>query len=352
MLSPSDDLQFQDFGSGQEDKTISHVAHSDGPGSKTFHFSQPQNLEEADDGNEDEDTAKLLQQKSSMIKNFFTFDFYQQFFNVDTDQVVRRLINSLIPRVGKNYITQHLRPYPDLYGPFWISVTLIFATGIAGNLSKYTAAAGEDIAKNEWSYDFGIVTGAATSVLLYVTLVPMMLYGLFRWRRSQAEYSYLEMLAAYGYSLTAYVAASIICIIPFCWVQWSVFGLAGFLSGAVLVLTFWPAVRHDNKFAAFATIAVIFLLHILLAVELYIFFFGSMNAGSPSRGGAQIAAGAESTVMPPDSLSKSIDGMVRNASNAMGIPENMGPGLAASVSRAGSASVVGAGAGQSGLQVT
>jgi len=42
--------------------------------------------------------------------------------------------------------------------------------------------------------------------------------------------------------------------------------IAMVISGSVLVMTFWPAVRDDTKLTAFATMAVIVSLHALLAV--------------------------------------------------------------------------------------
>lgn len=38
------------------------------------------------------------------------------------------------------------------------------------------------------------------------------------------------------------------------------------LSGSVLVMTFWPAVRDDNRRIALATVGTIVLLHALLSV--------------------------------------------------------------------------------------
>lgn len=38
------------------------------------------------------------------------------------------------------------------------------------------------------------------------------------------------------------------------------------ISGSVLAMTFWPAVREDNRRVALATIVTILLLHVLLSV--------------------------------------------------------------------------------------
>lgn len=58
--------------------------------------------------------------------SFFTIEYYQQFFNVDTAIVLDRIASSMIPkRAPVNYVKQHIGSNPDLYGPFWIVVTLV-----------------------------------------------------------------------------------------------------------------------------------------------------------------------------------------------------------------------------------
>nr|pir hypothetical protein Y25C1A.7a - Caenorhabditis elegans [Caenorhabditis elegans] len=82
--------------------------------------------------------------------NFFSFEYYQQFFDVETDQVIKRLLNSVIP-THRNYIQDFLQPIPDLWGPFWVSVTLVFAIGIFGNLAQFIE---NDGAKGTYGSDF------------------------------------------------------------------------------------------------------------------------------------------------------------------------------------------------------
>lgn len=43
----------------------------------------------------------------------------------------------MIPRMNSNFITDYIQPIPDLYGPFWICVTLIFSISIFGNFAHY-----------------------------------------------------------------------------------------------------------------------------------------------------------------------------------------------------------------------
>lgn len=58
--------------------------------------------------------------------SFLTIEYYQQFFNVDTYMVLERIVNSMIPkRAAANYLRMNIGENPDLYGPFWITVTLV-----------------------------------------------------------------------------------------------------------------------------------------------------------------------------------------------------------------------------------
>lgn len=55
-------------------------------------------------------------------------------------------------------------------------------------------------------------------------------------------------------------------IIPERVVRWVLMMFSLCLSGSVLVMTFWPAVRDDNRRIALATVGTIILLHALLSV--------------------------------------------------------------------------------------
>ena len=65
----------------------------------------------------------------------FSFGFYQRLFDVDTEDIVARLAWSALtrPKFTSNFAKDKIKSKPDLYGPFWICVTLIFSVAIAGN---------------------------------------------------------------------------------------------------------------------------------------------------------------------------------------------------------------------------
>lgn len=58
--------------------------------------------------------------------SFLTIEYYQKFFDVDTLVVIERIANSMIPkRAPGNYLKSYIGQNPDLYGPFWITTTLV-----------------------------------------------------------------------------------------------------------------------------------------------------------------------------------------------------------------------------------
>ncbi|XP_020508475.1 protein YIPF2 [Labrus bergylta] len=281
MASPND-LQFQEFEEAAE------LLSAD-PGASTLSMSasntnntttggggagEEVKLDLSEDEEGQEESSELLAgQKAS--GGFWTFEYYQSFFNVDTVQVLDRVKGSVMPLPGKNFVKHHLRSNPDLYGPFWICVTLVFSVAISGNLSSFLSQMGNP----EYHYrpQFHRVTIAAIIIFMYAWLVPIGLWGFLTWRqgteRQVGGYSFLETVCVYGYSLFIYIPTSVLWIIPFEWLRWALILVAMVISGSVLVLTFWPVVRDDTKVMAMATVATIVVLHTLLAVGCKMYFF-------------------------------------------------------------------------------
>lgn len=172
----------------------------------------------------------------------------------------------------------HLQTKPDLYGPFWISVTLIFTIAISGNIANYLQHANT---KYHWKYDFHLVSYAATAIFLYITLIPFILWGLLKWSSQLSDVESLEgedifpgtleLICIYGYSLFIYIPVSILWCIQINFLQWTLVLIATFISGSVLVLTIMPALRL-SKHKMFLCCGILFC-HFLLAVGFMLYFF-------------------------------------------------------------------------------
>lgn len=195
---------------------------------------------------------------------------------MDTRDVVERIIASITPK-WDNKLKHHLRTKPDLYGPFWISVTLIFTIAISGNIANYLQHANT---KYHWKYDFHLVSYAATAIFLYVTLVPSVLWGLLKWSsqvedveglEEEVSPGALELICIYGYSLFIYIPVSILWSIQISFLQWSLVLLATFVSGSVLLLTMMPALRL-SRHKMILCLGILFC-HLLLAAGFMLYFF-------------------------------------------------------------------------------
>ncbi|XP_029441530.1 protein YIPF2 isoform X2 [Rhinatrema bivittatum] len=217
----------------------------------------------------------MLLGRQKQQPGFWTFEYYQTFFDIDTVQVLDRIKGSLLPLPGKNFVRHHLRNKPDLYGPFWICATLVFTLAFSSNL--YSLLANKAPARFHYSPHFGKVTVAAVAIFSYAWLVPLGLWAFLQWRKgvnmAVNSYTLLETLCVYGYSLFVYIPMACLSALPYDWLSWVLIVLAMLLSGSVLVLTFWPNIREDTKLAAVVTVICIFVAHALLAVSCKLYFF-------------------------------------------------------------------------------
>ncbi|XP_036315321.1 protein YIPF2 isoform X2 [Pipistrellus kuhlii] len=220
----------------------------------------------AEDEVESDKTALLQEQQQQ--PGFWTFSYYQSFFDVDTSQVLDRIKGSLLPRPGHSFVRHHLRNRPDLYGPFWICATLAFVLAITGNLTVVLAQRTDP--SIHYSPQFHKVTVAGITIYCYAWLVPLALWAFLQWRKGVRErmgpYTFLETVCFYGYSLFIFIPTVVLWLIPVPWLQWLFGALALALSAAGLVFTLWPIVREDTRLVASVLLSAVVLLHALLAM--------------------------------------------------------------------------------------
>jgi hypothetical protein len=107
----------------------------------------------------------------------FTIDFFQGYFEITTNELLHRLLTSLIPFNRKFY--QTYKQKPDLYGPFWIYTTLIMILSIAGNYSLYLQSTDMGSGK-EFKYNFNFIPIAATIIYCMGLGLPLSLKLLMR----------------------------------------------------------------------------------------------------------------------------------------------------------------------------
>nr|SVE75360.1 EOG090X0CJ3 [Daphnia dolichocephala] len=220
-----------------------------------------------------QDPTKTDPNSQEDVPSVLTFAYYRRYFDVDTPQVKERLMWSFVPRPSRDTLTHYIRPSPDLYGPLWICVTLVFCVAIMGNIADYLHSGGEG---QHWRYDFRKVSISASTIFSYALLLPLVLWLLLWWRRKegdQAPLGFIEIVSLYGYSLAIYIPISVLLTIPFPVLQWTLVILGAALSGSVLVLSLWPPLSASQRGMAVIIVSAIVAFHFLLAAGLQLYFF-------------------------------------------------------------------------------
>ncbi|CAG8620433.1 31716_t:CDS:2, partial [Racocetra persica] len=133
---------------------------------------------------------------------FWSLEYYAQYFDVDTEQVLTRATKSLFP---KDNFVDVVGPNPDLYGPFWISTTLIFllfvTSSIAGSIEAITQTD-----RGKANYDFGILYFGTVAIYSYTFGVSLFVWGALKYLGCRP--SLLDTVGLYGYGLTIWLPIS------------------------------------------------------------------------------------------------------------------------------------------------
>ncbi|XP_045504642.1 protein YIPF2 [Colias croceus] len=275
-------LNFQDYSpehnrSARIDVEAVHTNQYTIPSTQSYDYVEPKPV------SEDQETPK------SGNHNFWTIEYYQKYFDVHTNEVVERIVSSVLPqKVSRNYFDERIKGKPDLYGPVWISVTLIFTIAVSGNIASYLQNANKLI---HWKYDFHLVSYAATAIFCYVWLVPLALWAALKWTSTPDAQDQIEiqgssaptmmsLFCLYGYSLSIYVPVAILWTIQVSWLQWLLVLLGAFISGAVLIFWLLPALRKSKYFLIL--VGSILAFHFLLAAGFMLYFFHVPDAVEPT----------------------------------------------------------------------
>mmetsp|Transcript_10750 Transcript_10750/g.21798 ORF Transcript_10750/g.21798 Transcript_10750/m.21798 type:complete len:293 (-) Transcript_10750:155-1033(-) len=212
---------------------------------------------------------------------FWTISYYQPLFDVDTVQVLNRIKGSLLPR-PRGAFFEMIAANPDLYGPFWVATTLIFAMAITGNLATYIAfvpgkkdETGKEI---KWTYDFQQLTVAGSVVYSYVTLLPLLFWLLLRYYEASKKLA--DVLCIYGYTVAIFVPISILCVAPSNLLRWLLVLLGGAISSIFLLSNFhahladcFPYGEGDAKKKTYSLLGLMLIFHLVLVFVFKLYFF-------------------------------------------------------------------------------
>ena len=132
---------------------------------------------------------------------------------------------------------------PDLYGPTWITMTLVFFLAVTSNMSLYFHHTGKQqslvdeggiAAEEEWDYDINQLLHATWILYSYSFGLPIGLYLIFR-LMGIISFSVVDLICLYGYSLVAYIPTTWICVAPVSWLQWLSLCISTVISGMLVL---------------------------------------------------------------------------------------------------------------------
>lgn len=204
-------------------------------------------------------------QSTNNWKGLFSISSYTQYFNVDTDIVLNRVLSSLFPMSGDFF--SKIDANPDLYGLVWISTTLVFVLASLGNCATYMMQKRSD-SNTSWTFDVGYVNVATFTVYGYAFIVPLAFYFLLQYTGAKA--SLVQFWCLWGYSLFIFNLSSILLIIPVEFIRWTVILASGAASASFVSLNLRSYIEISD---ATVVLVAAFFLQMALAVFIKMWFF-------------------------------------------------------------------------------
>ncbi|KAA8498501.1 Protein YIPF1-like [Porphyridium purpureum] len=176
---------------------------------------------------------------SSTPSTWYQVGFYTSYFAVHADDVMCRLKNSLLP-IHSLYVGCS-SDQPDLYGPFWVTTTLIMATSVGSNLfllfRSLLPHPGAQQLPEYLPINFATFGMAATVFYLYVGIMSVAVWATRKYVGLAS--SLASTVCLYGYSLTALIPAVVICAGPSSTLVWISLALGFAISIGFLLQNLW-----------------------------------------------------------------------------------------------------------------
>lgn len=157
------------------------------------------------------ETGSATQHSSFMLDKLYDL------WDVDTSDVLERIMLSLNPLVKTPFLTNGLldsehvtRPntivngkHPDIWGPVWIYFTMVFSVFISSTMSEL-------INRKMGDYDLGLLTGTAGTLFAFTFVVPVIMWFFIQYFNLVPSLTLVQTICLYGYSYTVWIPAVLI----------------------------------------------------------------------------------------------------------------------------------------------
>jgi hypothetical protein len=199
-----------------------------------------------------------------------SLSFYSSFFEIDTDEILRRLKACVTYSQTKFFEEDLNGAGPDFYGPFWATTTLIFALAACGNFGSYLSSD----SGSTWTYNFAKLSVASFVLYGYMVLLPILVWMFSKYAMKESM-SLSKLACLYGYSLVPFIPAALLCIIPSVFLRWLFIGGAYAVSASFLVRNIRDSLNSgfDDSRRAVVTLTVLLVLHAGLTLFFNMYFF-------------------------------------------------------------------------------
>lgn len=208
--------------------------------------------------------------------SIFNIKRYRRYFNVDTHEVLTRMLDSVIGFWKADFFEKTI-DNADLYGPFWIATTLIFVSAVAGNCASYLSYAAHHSAKATaasdlvWYYDINKVSYSAILYYGYIGVVGSAAWGVLKF--FSAAVALPQVWCIYGYALSIYIPTSVVCIVPMASVRWGLTAGATAISALFILANLRSPIFENVGAKALPMYLVLAAAHAALGLGMVLYFF-------------------------------------------------------------------------------
>eukprot|EP00563_Minutocellus_polymorphus_P004280 CAMPEP_0181036922 /NCGR_PEP_ID=MMETSP1070-20121207/9126_1 /TAXON_ID=265543 /ORGANISM="Minutocellus polymorphus, Strain NH13" /LENGTH=381 /DNA_ID=CAMNT_0023114603 /DNA_START=38 /DNA_END=1183 /DNA_ORIENTATION=- len=223
------------------------------------------------------------------VQSCLSLDTYRTYFDVDTADVLKRVVGSVkmanIPDGFRNDLLGVAggadAKGPDLYGPFWLTTTMVFFLAVTSNMHGYLHR--DDV--SEFESDINHLVHAMPVLYSYAFLLPVTLFLVLRCMA--IPFNLMELICLYGYSLVPYAPTLLLCLIPVNFLEWIVLLAATCLSCLFILRNVSTPILSSDVGLSKAPALVMFVVacHLIFVLVLkFAFFHHRFNSGSSGSG--------------------------------------------------------------------
>ena len=218
------------------------------------------------------ENAEKKVEKAYIEKLLCCVNYFKKYFKIKTKEVERRLILSLKP-LNNSFYEEALNN-PDLYGPFWIYTTLIFAIASGGSLSKYFQNSNDNFFQK-------FIPSASLIIYIMGFGFPLLLFASMKFFGEKIPY--FTHVCIYGYSLSCFIPIMLICSCGIGFVQWILLSYGIINSTLFVIVNFWNGIKALENKKRFIILGFIIVVQFILFLILKLKFFDSFSSDNQKK---------------------------------------------------------------------